>query len=135
VTPVPPGPERSILLVEDSQPLRLRLAEMLNDPGVMRVTATAATEAEACSLIASGDFDALVVDVELREGSGIGVVRYARTHGAASHQPLILVLTNFALPAVRSLCLAAGADHFLDKVQQFDRLRPLILQGRGSGAT
>jgi hypothetical protein len=59
------------------------------------------------------------------------VVRYAHA-GAASRQPLILVLTNFALPAVRSQ-LAAGAD-FLDKVQQFDCLRPLILQGRGSGA-
>jgi two-component system, OmpR family, response regulator len=120
-------PELRILLVEDSAPLRLRLAELLTEPGVMRVTATAETEAEACSLIAGRDFDALVVDVELREGSGINVVRRARTRWVVPPLPLIIVLTNYALPTVKDRCFAAGADHFLDKMRQFDQMHPLIL--------
>jgi CheY-like chemotaxis protein len=128
-SPRPPvvQPELRILLVEDSAPLRLRLAELLTEPGVMRVTATADTEAEACSLIAGQDFDALVVDVELRQGSGINVVRNARARWVEPPLPLIIVLTNYALPTVKDRCLAAGADHFLDKMRQFNQMYPLIL--------
>jgi CheY-like chemotaxis protein len=123
--------ELRILLVEDSPPLRARLAELLTDAGIMRVIATAATEFEACELIASCEFDALVVDVELREGSGIAVVRFARARRPGAPEPLIIILTNFALPTIRDRCLAAGADHFLDKMHQFDQLYPLILARRG----
>jgi CheY-like chemotaxis protein len=41
-------------------------------------------------------------------------------------QPLIIVLTNYSLPTVRERCLAAGADHFLDKMQQFSEPLALI---------
>ncbi len=118
--------ERRILLVEDSAPLRERLTQLLTVPGVMRVTASAETEAEALQWIVNRDFDALVVDVELREGSGINVVRGARAHWVLPPLPLVIVLTNYALPTVKTRCLAAGADYFLDKVQQFDQVYPLI---------
>lgn len=116
-----------ILLVEDSAPLRWRLAELLNEPGVMQVTATAESESEAIALINEHSFDVLVVDVELRPGSGIQVVRHARKRWPTEPTPLIIVLTNYSLPVVKDRCLAAGADHFLDKIRQFNSLAPLIL--------
>lgn len=91
----------------------------------MRVTGTAATERDARDCIDGDEFDVLLVDVELREGSGIGAISHARSHYSA-RQPLIIVLTNYPLPAVRARCLAAGADHFLDKMRQFQEVRPLI---------
>ena len=122
--------ETRILLVEDSVPLRERLSTLLTEEGVMRVTATADTEAGAIELISERDFDVLVVDVELRQGSGINVVRKARLRWLDAPLPLILVLTNYSLPTVKARCLAAGADHFLDKLREFERLRPLILARR-----
>ncbi len=119
------GREIRILLIEDSVLLQERLTEMLTQRGVMRVTGTAATEREARERIDSGVYDVLLVDVELREGSGIGAITHARAH-YTSRQPLIIVLTNYPLPAVRTRCLAAGADHFLDKMRQFQEVRPLI---------
>jgi CheY-like chemotaxis protein len=117
-----------ILLVEDFAPLRTRLTELLNIPGKMSVAATAETELEARNQIEATDFDVLVVDVQLREGSGIGAVREARKRWITAVPSLIVVLTNHALPLVRKRCLAAGADHFLDKIRQFDQLVPLILE-------
>jgi len=105
--------------------LQKRLTDMLTLAGVMRVTGTAATEPEARERIDTGEYDVLVVDVELGKGSGIGAIGHARRR-YWDRQPLIIVLTNFPLPAVRSLCLAAGADHFLDKMRQFQEVRPLI---------
>ncbi|SRR5258706_9866934 len=119
-------PELRILLVEDSARLRVRLNEMLTTPGLTRVTAMASTEAEAIGQIGSMDFDVLIVDVELRQGSGINVIRSARLRWPTPLQPLIIVLTNYALPTVKQRCLAAGADYFLDKMQQFDQLLPII---------
>ena len=119
-----------ILLVEDFAPLRTRLAEMLNIPGEMSVTATAATELEAHDQIEATDFDILVVDVQLREGTGLGAVRDARRRWITALPSLIIMLTNHALPIVRQRCLAAGADHFLDKMRQFEQLLPLIAQWR-----
>lgn len=126
-------PELRILLIEDSVLLQERLTQMLTQPGVMRVTGTAATEREARERIDSGEYDVLLVDVELREGSGIGAIGHARTR-YSDRQPLIIVLTNYPLPAVRSRCLAAGADHFLDKMRQFQEVRPLIAAAHGPTA-
>jgi len=119
-----------ILLVEDFAPLRTRLTEMLSIPGEMRVVATAETELEAHDQIEATDFDILVVDVQLREGTGLGAVRDARRRWLTAIPSLIIMLTNHALPVVRQRCLAAGADHFLDKIRQFDQLVPLILKWR-----
>jgi len=121
--------ELRILLIEDSVLLQQRLIEMLAQPGVMRVTGTAATEREARERIDTGEYDVLLVDVELREGSGIGAIAHARAR-YRERQPLIIVLTNYPLPAVRSRCLAAGADHFLDKMRQFQEVRSLITAAR-----
>jgi len=118
--------ELRILLIEDSERLQVRLVELLDEPGTMRVAATAATEAEARQCIDTDGYDVLLVDVELRAGSGIGAIRYARATYPEDCQPLIIVLTNYALPAVRIRCMAAGADHFLDKMRQFQEVKPLI---------
>ncbi|MGE0580784.1 MAG: response regulator [Steroidobacteraceae bacterium] len=128
-----PG-ELRILLIEDSRLLRDRLIGMLTVPGILRIAGTAETEQEAIDLIDAHDYDALVVDVELKQGSGIAAIRHARRSFATRTQPLIIVLTNYALPTVEQRCLGAGADHFLDKMQQFAEVRPLLerhQRGRG----
>ncbi len=122
-----------ILLIEDSRLLRDRLVGMLTVPGVLRVTGTAETEQEALDLIDAHDYDALVVDVELRQGSGITAIRHARKAYESRDQPLIIVLTNYSLPTVEQRCMSAGADHFLDKMQQFAEVRPLLERRRREG--
>jgi two-component system, OmpR family, response regulator len=119
-------PELRILLVEDSAPLQVRLIELLTHAGQMQVTGVADTESGALELIRNQQFDVMVVDVELRQGSGISVVRRTRAAQDQPPFPLIIILTNYNLKSVRERCLAAGADHFLDKMHEFDRLYPLI---------
>lgn len=120
-----PG-ELRILLVEDSALLQARLIEMLTLPGQMRVMGVADTEAGALELTRSQTFDAMVVDVELRCGSGVAFVRRVRASQGQPPYPLIIILTNYNLTSVQERCLAAGADHFLDKAHEFERVCPLI---------
>lgn len=118
--------ELRILLVEDSVPLQIRLIEMLTYAGLMRVTGVADTEADALELARSQIFDVMVVDVELRQGSGITVVRRTRDAQGEPPFPLIIILTNYNLSTVRERCIAAGADYFFDKMREFDRVQPII---------
>lgn len=125
----PASPELRVLLVEDSDRLRSRLRRLLEVPGLMRVEGEAVTEGAAITALRSRSFDVLIVDVELSAGSGIGVIEHVRREARpGASAPLVIVLTNFALPTVRQKCMRAGADHFLDKMRQFEELRPLIEQ-------
>jgi two-component system OmpR family response regulator len=129
-----PGKPLRILLVEDSPLLRSRLESMLGQYAAFKVTGLASAEAEAIEKLDTVSYDAIVVDVELRPGSGIGVIRAARARnrdkGDGSHV-WIIVLTNYDLPTVRERCMAAGADHFLDKMREIDQLMPILLQISG----
>ena len=126
-----PGKPLRILLVEDSPLLRGRLENMLSQHAAFKVTGLAAAETEAIEKLDSVPYDAIVVDVELRPGSGIGVIRQARSRNkdakdSGSHV-WIIVLTNYDLPTVRERCMQAGADHFLDKMREIDQLIPILL--------
>jgi len=122
--------ERRILLVEDSSVLSKRLVDLLSEPGRLTVAAQAATQSEALLKLRQTPYDVLVVDIELAEGNGVGVIRQARQLYAPEAQPLIIVLTNYASDFVRDHCFAAGADYFLDKMRDIARLKPIVADGR-----
>jgi len=125
-----PGKPLRILLVEDSPLLRGRLENMISQHAAFKVTGLAAAEAEAVEKLDSVPYDAIVVDVELRPGSGIGVIRQARARNKDvkdGGHVWIIVLTNYDLPTVRERCMQAGADHFLDKMREIDQLIPIML--------
>ena len=125
-----PGKPLRILLVEDSPLLRGRLENMLSQHAAFKVTGLAAAEAEAVEKLDTVPYDAIVVDVELRPGSGIGVIRQARARNKDAKEGghvWIIVLTNYDLPTVRERCMQAGADHFLDKMREIDQLIPILL--------
>jgi CheY-like chemotaxis protein len=126
-----PGKPLRILLVEDSPLLRGRLENMISQHAAFKVTGLAAAETEAVEKLDSVPYDAIVVDVELRPGSGIGVIRQARARNKKDTSDdahvWIIVLTNYDLPTVRERCMQAGADHFLDKMREIDQLIPILL--------
>src|ERR1051325_10575393 len=92
-----PAKPLRILLVEDSPLLRSRLESMLSQYAAFKVTGLAAAEAEAVEKLDTVPYDAIVVDVELRPGSGIGVIREARARNRdlADGHVWIVVLTNY----------------------------------------
>ncbi|HEY6517291.1 MAG TPA: response regulator [Steroidobacteraceae bacterium] len=125
-----PQAERRILLIEDSAVLSRRLVDLLSEPGRVSVTAQAATQAEALLRLQEGTYDVLVVDIELAEGNGVGVIRQVRQLYPPDAQPLVVVLTNYASDFVRDHCFAAGADYFLDKMRDISLLKSVVVDGQ-----
>ena len=81
------------------------------------------SEEDAIEAVNHGNVDVVILDLQLRHGTGFGVLRAMRK---MTQRPVVLVLTNFALSTYRESALALGARHFLDKSRDYERL-PRIL--------
>jgi len=113
----------TVFLVEDSPAIRLRLANLLNKIDGVSIVGEAESAATAIEGILRTRPDAVVLDIKLVGGSGIEVLRKVRPV-----EPSIrfIVLTNNADVQYRKVCMAAGADHFLDKASEFEKVKHLI---------
>ena len=121
----------SILLVEDSRVLAERLRETLQTlPGV-ELTGTVDCEADAIATLRSRPVDVMLLDLHLRQGTGLGVLRAIRASHASN--PVVIVLTNYDLSEYREAAAALGVQHFLDKLREFERLPMLLRQISTSG--
>ena len=110
-----------VLLVEDSKLLAERLREALDQLPDVEVVGTADTEVGAVAMARAHSVDAMILDLQLREGTGFGVLR---TLGKA--RPAVIVLTNFSLPTYAERAKQLGVEQFLDKGKDFERL-PAVL--------
>jgi DNA-binding NarL/FixJ family response regulator len=106
-----------VLLVEDSKLLAERVREVLDQlPGV-EVIGTADTERSAVAMTRANAVDAIILDLQLKEGTGFGVLR-----ALGKARPAVIVLTNFSLPIFAERARELGVEQFLDKGMDFDRL-------------
>ena len=108
-------------LVEDNQTIRDNLIPTLEDMTSARVLGVAETEMAAIHWLRShdGNWDLAIVDLFLKEGSGLGVLMGCRDRPA--HQRIV-VLTNYATADIRKRCMAQGADAVFDKSTELDEL-------------
>ena len=108
-------------IVEDSQLIRENLIATLEELGPVRVVGTAEDEATAVKWLAApgNRFDLVIVDIFLKSGSGLGVLRAA---SALSQPHKLVVLTNYATQDMRRRCLELGADRVFDKSHEIDAL-------------
>jgi two-component system, NarL family, response regulator DevR len=113
-----------VFLVEDSQLIRERLIEKIASTRKTEFVGSAETASEAVEKLSKLDCDAIVLDINLARGSGFEVLRSVRANRA--HRPRVIVFTNYAYPYYRQLTMEMGADFFLDKATEFDRLLEII---------
>ncbi len=116
-------PDLRVLLVEDSPVICGLIAEIINDVPGVRVAESVGSEQDAIEAVGRLAVDVVILDLQLRKGTGFGVLRAMRN---MPQRPIVVVLTNFALRSYRETALALGARDFLDKSRDYDRL-PAIL--------
>lgn len=116
-----------IFLVEDSEIIRANLSETLVELGDAQVVAYARGEADARGWLAAHprQWDLAVIDLFLKEGSGLGVLA-AQPKSEPSQR--MIVLSNYATREMRSRCIALGADAVFDKSTELDDLMNYCLR-------
>jgi DNA-binding NarL/FixJ family response regulator len=108
-------------IVEDSPVIRENLISALEELVPLRVVGWADSEGAALRWLGdpANRCDLAIIDLFLRTGSGIGLLRELHACGAACHR---VVLTNFAAADVARLCIQHGASRVFDKSHDIELL-------------
>ena len=135
--PLQSMPPLKTYIVEDSQVIRDQLIATLEELVPVQVVGTAEDEYTAVHWLTHPDHrvDLVIVDIFLKGGSGLGVLRAAKSFAVEAKR---IVLSNFAVPDIRRRCLELGADRVFDKSNEIDALIQycdgLAAGSTGSGA-
>jgi DNA-binding NarL/FixJ family response regulator len=111
----------AVLLVEDSPRIAERLRELLTQDGGVCVLATVDDETAAIQALRDMHVDVLILDLQLRTGTGFGVLE-----SVGAKRPTTIVMTNYALPQYRERARQLGVEHFLNKEKDFERLPEIV---------
>ncbi|MBY4896749.1 response regulator [Cupriavidus sp. AU9028] len=113
-----------VLLIEDSAVLRSMLLEYLDAFSFVESVDWADTESTAIRQFESGSYEVVIVDLQLRQGNGINVLRAIQKAKAPG---IRIVYTNHAhMPTYRRQCAEAGADYFFDKSLELEQVFRVI---------
>jgi two-component system, OmpR family, response regulator len=108
-------------LVEDSPVIRQNLVATLEELAPVQVVGQAETQDDAINRLQSefGDCALVIVDVVLRQGTGLGVLQQRKLHTPGRS---FVVLTNYATAEISQRSLAFGAARVFDKSNDIDAL-------------
>jgi DNA-binding NarL/FixJ family response regulator len=120
-----------VVVVEDSRIIRERLAGLLADIPNLATVAYATTQDEALAILRQGQWEVVILDLQLKEGTGIRVLEEL-DKTTRREETTVIVFSNFDFPQYRSKAIALGADFFFDKSSEFRRLHEVLtsLAGR-----
>lgn len=107
-----------VLLVEDNALIRATLIPALEELADATVVALADDVPSALRAISETKWDIVVLDLFLKRGSALDVLRSMSTVDLKSGK--VLVLTNYATADVRLQCLRLGATAVYDKSTELD---------------
>ena len=119
-------------LVEDNKTIRDNLVPALEDLVNGQIVGFAETESDALAWLASHphDWQLLIVDLFLKEGSGLGVLSGCKVRGPGQR---VVVLSNYVTADIRARCEALGADAVFDKSRDLDAFIEYCNTDRPSG--
>lgn len=108
---------KSILIVEDSAPVTLRLLQFLSGINDLIILDSVQDGNSALLKIMQESPDILLLDIQLPGLNGIDVLDLIKE---LKNPPYIIVLTNNSDDYFKDKCLSLGAHEFYDKTKHFE---------------
>ena len=113
-------------IVEDNATIRENLIGTLEELAGIESLGWADTESAARAWLArSAEWDLAIVDLFLKQGSGLGVLDAFRSRRPGQR---VVVLSNYATTDMRKRCSQLGADAVFDKSNEIDALVDYCMQ-------
>ena len=113
-----------VFIADDSMVVVERLVDLLDEVPGAQLVGQAGDVPEAVRGIQEMKPDAIILDLQMPGGSGLDVLRAIRMDYPDLY---VLICTNYPYPQYREECLTAGANFFLDKSAEFEKI-PAILR-------
>lgn len=119
-------------IIEDNATIRENLVATLEELAGIKAVGFSETEDEGRQWLTRNDaaWDLAIVDLFLRQGSGLRVLEACRDRRPGQN---VVVLTNYATRDIRKRCAQLGVDAVFDKSNEIDALIEFCI-GLGSPA-
>jgi len=114
-----------VMLVEDSHIISDLISENLARIPKLALLGIAETESEALSMLQAQPCDVLILDIQLRQGNGINLLRVLSADPAYA-RTIKIVLSNHVSGTYRRICEQYGVQFFFDKTSEFPQLQRLL---------
>jgi DNA-binding NarL/FixJ family response regulator len=114
---------KHVLIVDDSQQIRERLAVLLAESGRIRVVGQAGSGREALEAFCRLTPDTVILDIRLPDRNGIELLREIK---ARRPDTTVIMMTNYDYDHYRRRCRQLGADHFLNKTLEFENIVAML---------
>lgn len=121
--------DMKVFIVEDSPAVLERLVEIVRELSDVDLVGDAASYDNAVSGILATRPDVAILDIKLADGRGSGIDVLARVRPDLPEMKAI-VLSNYVTPQHLKASADAGAEYFLDKSADTDRLPEILEQLR-----
>jgi DNA-binding NarL/FixJ family response regulator len=112
-----------IVIADDSSLLRERIKSLLNNINNVSVVGEALNGVEALQLIREKEPDLVILDIRMPEMNGIEVLKKIKE---LKMKVKVCILTNYPYPQYKKRCFEAGADYFLSKTEDFEKINIVI---------
>lgn len=120
-------------IVEDNPTIRENLIATLEELANIEPVGTSDSENEGKAWLTDnpGQWDLAIVDLFLKQGSGLGVLAACRDRGPWQK---VVVLSNYATADIRQRCAQLGVDAVFDKSNEIDALIDFCASQSGAAA-
>ena len=116
-----------VFVVEDFAPVRDLIVESLAEIPGLEFAGFAESEESALDWLSSHRCDVLILDLQLRQGNGLGVLK-ALTAVESAAKPVKIIYSNHVGANIRRLAAQFGASYFFDKTLDTRQLRNLLVR-------
>ena len=116
-------------IVEDNPTIRENLIATLEELAGVDAVGMSETENESKRWLSEnlGRWDLAIVDLFLKQGSGLGVLAACRDRNPLQK---VVVLSNYATNDIRQRCAQLGVDAVFDKSNEIDALVDYCIEQR-----
>jgi DNA-binding NarL/FixJ family response regulator len=118
-----------ILIADDSEFIRQRIADMLSEIEDVIIVGQACEGQEALDLFYKTKPDIVILDIRMPKRSGIEVLSEIKKDQC---RPVVIILTNYPHEQYRLRCMEAGTDYFFDKSSEFEKVLDVLREYRNN---
>ena len=108
-----------LMIVDDSEIISIRLKELLQGIENLEISAVVEDGVQAIAQFSLLNPEILILDLMIPRMNGLDVLRSVRS---LSKKAIIIVLTNYHQSYFRDRCTDLGANYFLDKSADFEKV-------------
>lgn len=115
----------NIVLIDDSSLVRERIANIISElPGV-KVIGEAGNSLEAIKVVRKTKPEVVILDIKMPGESGVQILKKLKNE---FEELKIIMLTNYPYSQYKAECLKDGADYFLSKSDEFEKIPNILIR-------